>query len=126
MSEYSKVGVCHAESESESVDGHDVLTIKGAVINENTLFEVVLGAAVTVGGLVDEVGAVLGREATNGEGKLAAGIHTAVQDVGNGVDRLLAWKTGPEYGGDALAAVQRVDEDRADGVDDDDGVVTED
>jgi hypothetical protein len=97
--------------------------VKRTVVDEDTLLKVVLRAAVAVGRLVDQIWAILGCGATDGERKLATGVLTAVENVGNGVTGLLAWKTSPENGGDVLAVVERVDKYRADGVDNDDGVV---
>jgi len=105
------------------VDRCDVLLVKRAVVDEDSFLKVVLGAAVTVGGLVDQVRAILSRRATDGERKLATGVLAAVQDVGNSITRLLAGKTGPEDGGDVLVVGEGVEEHGSDRVNNDNGVV---
>jgi hypothetical protein len=62
---------------------------------------------VTVDGCVDQIGTVLFGGGAEGEGKLAAGVDAAVQDVGDSVAGFLAGETGPEDG-----AVVRVSRDK--------------
>ena len=113
------------ETETELVDRSDVLLVKRTVVNEDSLVEVVLGAAVAVGGLVSDIRAVFFLGATNGEGKLATGVVAAVKDVDDGVTRLLAGETSPENGSDVLVVVEVVDKDRSDRVDHNNGVVAQ-
>jgi len=110
---------------TELVDGCDVLLVKRTVVNEDSLLEVVLGAAVAVGGFVDEIRAVFGCRATDGKRKLATGVLTSVQDIDNSVTGLLARKTGPEDGGDVVVVGEGVDEHGSNRVNNDNGVVAQ-
>jgi hypothetical protein len=76
------------QAETELVDGLDALLVKCTVVDEDTLLKVILWAVAAVGGLVDEVGAILGCVAADGEGQLTARVVTTVQNVGNRVARL--------------------------------------
>jgi len=80
---------------------------------------------VAIVGLVDQVRTVLSCGAADSERKLATGVLTAVQDIGDSVTGLLARKTGPEDSGDVLVVVEAVNKDRADRVNDNNGVVAQ-
>jgi hypothetical protein len=88
---YLDVGVRECgvrQAETELVDGLDALLVKRTVVDEDTLLKVVLWAVAAVGGLVDEIGTILGCVAADGEGQLTARVVTTVQNVGNCVARL--------------------------------------
>jgi len=60
---------------TELVDGCDVLLVKRTVVNEDSLLEVVLGAAVAVGGLFFDIWGFLGGRATFVKRMFAPGFY---------------------------------------------------
>lgn len=112
------------ETVAELVDGCLVELVEVAVVNEDTLDEVVLGSTFTVVWLVDHVGrAVVTASLTPGERSLSTRVDLAVEDVGDSIARLLARNTSPDDGGHVLMLVPGLDQDSTDSVHDDNGVV---
>lgn len=109
---------------AELVDWGDVLGVEVAVVDEDALAKVLLGRALAVVGIVEDVGAVVLAGGGPAEGG-AAGLGAAVEDVDDGAAALLAGETSPEDGRDVGVVVPVSDEDGATRVYDDNGLVAD-
>lgn len=113
------------QTEAELVDGSDVALVEAAVVDEDTLLEVVLRSVLAVVGLVQKLSAVVLTLGAEGKGELSTRVDAAVQDVSKSVAGLLARETGPDEGGDVGVVVESTKLDGAHTVDDDNGVVVD-
>lgn len=112
------------ETVAKFVDGCLVELVEVAVVNENTLDEVVLRSTFTVVRLVDHIGrAVITTSLTPGERSLSTRVDLAVEDVGDSIARFLAGNTSPDDGSHVLMLVPGLHQDGTDGVHDYDSVV---
>jgi len=99
--------------------------VECTVVNEDSVREIQLRSADTVVCHVDDVGAVRFASRAKGERKLAGWVDTAVENICNGVARLLARNTCPDDGCDIRVVVVLLKEDWTHGMEHKDGLVTE-
>ena len=112
------------ETVAELVDRSFVEFVEVTVIDEDSLDKVVLRCTFTVVRLVDHIRwTIIAASLTPGERSLSTRVDLAVEDVSDGVARLLAGDTSPDDGGHVLMLVPGLDQDGADSVHDDDSVV---
>jgi hypothetical protein len=107
------------------VDGGLTASVKGSVIDENTLLELSLRRCTTIVVLVEKIGTVRLTGLTQGEGKLAWGVDLAVENIDNGVAWFLSRNTSPQNGSDILVVVPVVDQDGTNGVKHNNSVLAE-
>lgn len=110
------------QSVTELVTGGDFVLVKVAVVNEETLGKVLLGNS--NGGGVGELDPVVLAVLGNGERKASRGVDGSVENVGEGISRLLAGETSKENSGNVGVVNPLLEEDGSNGVDDNDGVLT--
>lgn len=115
----AEVGV--GKTETELVDGLNLLLIEGSVVNEDALLEILLRDG-GVGG-VQNISAVVRALGGHGEGKLSTRVDATVENVGNRVARLLARNTSPQDGGNVGVISVLLNQNSADRVNDQDGVI---
>ena len=115
----SEVGV--RETESEFVNRLNLLLVESSVINEDTLLEVGLRDLVVRS--VKDISAVVRTLGGHGERKLSTRVDTTVEDVSDRVTRLLSRNTSPQDGGNVRVVGVLLEKNRADRVDNKNGVV---
>lgn len=91
------------------------------VVNEETFREIFLRDRTV--GLVHDVGAIVFAGLTHSKWELAGWVNSAVKDVNEGISGLLAGKTSKEDSRDVWVVDERLDNDRAGCMNNDDGVV---
>lgn len=96
-------------------------SVEVTVINEDTFREVILRSATAVVRLIKNLGAVALTGATPSEGR-SARAYLAVEEISDGIARLLAGKTSPDDGGDVGVLLVVGEQDRANGVQNYNGV----
>jgi len=112
------------ETVAELVDGSLVELVEVAVVNEDSLDEVVLRSTRAIVRLVDHVGwAVRAASLAPGERSLSTRVDLAEEDVRDSIAGLLTRDTGPDDGGHVLMLVPGLNQDGTDSVHDDNGVV---
>ena len=98
------------------------MEVKRTVVDDVTLLEVDLGDLSIAVGVVQDVSAVILSILANGPRKLCTGVDAAVEDISDGVTTLLTGKTSPENGSDIGVVLVLLENDRANGVNDQNGV----
>ncbi|KAI6772755.1 hypothetical protein HG530_003713 [Fusarium avenaceum] len=97
------------------------LSVKVAVIDENTLGEVVLGSTTAIVSLVENLSTITLASAAPGE-RRASGACLSVENIGNGVTGFLTRDTGPDDGRNVWVVLVLRQQDRANSMEDDNGV----
>ena len=108
------------ETEAELVGGFDARGVEVAVVDEDAFFEVELGWVRGEG--VHYVGAPVSTSLAPGEGCLCLWVDFAIEHVGDCVAGFLTRETGPENCGDIWVVLEGFHDDRANRVQDNNGV----